>query len=85
MYIEINNQVPSSEELQKLTKQTGAKGVIRVTMTVDYLIPSHETNSLEVVAKRWFEDVPPYQRHAYRDNCKIGYSERVVNCESLDL
>jgi hypothetical protein len=72
------------EDLVKLVETSGAKGVLRLTMTVDFIVPAHEHRSLNTVAKEWFEKFHLAQYHAYRDGSKIGWSEKMVEYEIVN-
>lgn len=72
------------DELLGLVKAKNAKGVIRLTMTVDFLVPGYERQTLDSLAKEWFERFHLGQHHAYRDGCKIGFSEQLVDYETIE-
>jgi len=73
----------TEEKLKKIVKLRAHKAAIRVTFTMDYLIPHYESKTPEEIAKEWFEDFQLYGSHAYRDGSKIGHSEQVVKVKII--
>lgn len=60
--------------------------IIRVTATIDFLIPDYDSSPDETT-KDWFEGkhsnfLTGY--HAYRDGHRIGNSEKVLKVETIE-
>jgi len=73
-------------EKEKNLKETIGT-LIRVTMTVDYIIPPHD-NDVQGTIKEWFltpDKYPLGSRHVYRDGYKIGFSEKVIDVKEIPL
>lgn len=65
--------------------------VIRVTMTVDYVVPMNDEKTSiinnwtpEEVAKSWFEDYDINRSHATRDIYRIGNGTQIKSYEIID-
>lgn len=72
---------------KKELKLFGAKDLIRVTLTLDFLIRDYESSSLEDLIEEWFKQYPLNMRssgHVYRDNCLLGGSEEIISIEIDD-
>ena len=70
-------------ELQELIKETNSSGAFEVTITMQYLLPSYAPEDLEKLAKEWFVDYLT-SSHAFKDNCKIGHSEKLIEVKIYD-
>lgn len=64
--------------------------ILRVTMTVDYLIPMHDEKvsgldgrTIPQIIKEWFKNWPLSRHHASRESFEIGGSKKLVKVEVL--
>jgi hypothetical protein len=55
--------------------------IIRVTLTVDYLVDTDRVTQLET----WLTDFPLHQSHAARDWWRLGNSKRYVSHQVLSV
>lgn len=69
--------------LKAIVRSKKSAAAIRVTLTIDYLLPNYESQDPKKLAKEWFEDFQLHQSHAYRDGSKIGHSEQVVKIKII--
>ena len=70
--------------LNNLLKEADGYCAFEVTLKVQYFVPKEYTGlSPEQLAKEWFEEFSLHQSHAFRNSCKIGNSEKVINVEIL--
>ena len=62
--------------------------VVRVTMTVDYILPEKGESHLsaEELIKEWFFSEYSIDRtHAFRDSSRIGFSHKILSTEIMTL